>query len=112
MMMQSRDGEQGGNRRVIAIDAAIREDDDVVSGGDGLAGLPAEGPHRTFQSNGALVHVEKNRERDGFESALTNGACERPGTGVITEPARLGFEMPKFFQLLILENGRFEFDLP
>src|SRR5260370_20488400 len=72
MVMQPRDGEQRGNWRVVAIDAAIREDDDVMSGGDGLAGLPAESVQRTFQSDRALVHFEQNGQGDGLESALAS----------------------------------------
>ena len=42
VMIQPGDGQQRGNRRMIAIHAAIREDDNVVTGGDGVAGFAAK----------------------------------------------------------------------
>ena len=68
MMMHAGDGEQGGNRRMVAVNATIRQNDDVEIIFDRLAGLVAKLRHGFFQTICAPLHVEQNRQGDRFET--------------------------------------------
>ena len=63
MVMHAGGREQAGNRRVLRVDAAIRQDQDAVAGGHRRARLAAQLRHRALEARAILVRVVEQRQR-------------------------------------------------
>ena len=62
MMVQPRNGEQRRHRRVLMVNAAVRQDQDVHALLDGAAGLGEQLVHGFLEAGLALDGREKNRQ--------------------------------------------------
>ena len=91
MVMHGRGGEQARDGGPLAGDAAVGQDDDVVTGRDRLAGPVLQVLDRALEPGRAVRDLEQHRERGGLE----------PGMGHVAE---LG-------DVLVREHGIVEIDL-
>ena len=84
VMMHAGRREQARNRRVVRIDAAIRQDQDAVAGRDGLAGLAAQLLHRALEA--------RDRPPPGCRAAAasSNGTASPAAGGGASRPGRCG----------------------
>ncbi len=87
--------QQGRDGSVLRSHPAIRQDDEIVTGSDGGADLAEQPLQRSFQPHGPVPGREEDRQGDGLETA-------RPAA---VQPAEL-------VQLLVLQDGRIQLDLP
>jgi len=90
------DGQQRRDRRPVVIVPAVREDDDVVPVGDGLARRRAQDVDARLEPVRPFRGVEQHRQRDALEAA-------RPVLAV---------EVAELLQLLVAQDRRGQLDLP
>ena len=64
MVVQARDGQQRRDRRVVLVDAAVGQNDDVGALGDGLAGLGENPVQRFGERFGRLLVIRFRRKQD------------------------------------------------
>ena len=80
VMVHAGDCEQARDRRVLRIDAAIREDQHADAGFDGDAGLAAQLLHRALEAGAVLIRVIQQRQRRRSErrARSAGGEASRP----------------------------------
>ena len=81
VMMHAGDRQQARNRRVMRIDAAIRQDQHADAGFDGDAGLAAQLLHRALEARAVFLRVVQQRQASsiGTASPAAGGEAWRPG---------------------------------
>src|SRR2546429_7600107 len=67
--VHARRRQQARDRRAAGGDTSIREDQDVVAGGDGRPGPPPEIVHRALEGGAAAGRVVEHGQRDRPEAA-------------------------------------------
>ena len=67
VVVQARDRKQCRDRHMVAVDAAIAEDDDVFSFREGLVGIGEKSFQRLLKRARSCRGLEKNRDGDGAE---------------------------------------------
>jgi len=92
VVMESCRGEEGRDGRVVAVEAAVGEDEDVRSVGDGAVGGGEEVVERLFEARSAVGDAEEHRQ---------NGALEA-----------FDGDVAEFFELLVFEDGHRKANLP
>ena len=91
MVVHAGQGQQGGNRRMVVVDAAIGQNEEVAALADGLACFGKQIVERLLKPLTAFVHVEKDRQGDRLEA----------GTVDVAQP----------LELLVAEDGTFQSNL-
>ena len=95
VMVHPGDGQQRRDRGVLGVDAAVRQDEDVVTLADRRADVAEQPAHRQFEADRPLLDREEDRQRDRLVAVR-----------------RLAVERPQLLQLLVLHDRRGELDLP
>src|SRR5262249_29479182 len=88
-------GQEGGNGGAVAVDSPVGKDDEIVAGGDGRAGLPAQAGQGPVQAALAFLDVEQDGQRHRLEIA-----------------AGRAVKLAQLVQLVVLQNRRLEHNLP
>ena len=79
---------------MVRVDAAIRQDDEVVARRDGFVGLAEQIAHGAFEAVNALLG-EQDRQRDRLEAAALRAV-----------------EIADFVQFIVAQDRRRQLDLP
>src|SRR5262245_24685380 len=105
MVMNSGSSEHRWDRRMVGVDVAVRQDNDLMPIGARRADLPAEFVHRVFQASFTLRHAKPHWQRH----------CPKPTPNARTFPRRLldrtPIQLAQLFKLIVLENRNLELDL-
>ena len=70
VMVHARRRQQARDRGVVAIDAAVRQDQDVVAGGQRIARPALQPRHRPLEPGAVLTRVERHRQREAPEAGM------------------------------------------
>ena len=103
MMMHGGCRQQRRNGGMLAADAAIGQDDEVIAVGNRCTGLPAQFVEGSRQFVGAARRPKQHRQRNRLEAACHQRAA--------AASLRRAIEEPKFLEFFVLQNRRLELDL-
>src|SRR5262249_37909923 len=90
MVMESGDGQQSWNGRLLLVNTPIRQDENIDAVLNGVVGLSVEVLHRFFQSQSPFAGLEQDRKGHRSKSGL--------------------IDMLEFGELFIREDWRLQLD--